>query len=102
MSAADLFTTTIIELNDATAEALRIFPAQETIGFVTVVRGYAQLAGMNPSNRDYRERLVDAVSKLSEFAMERGGHILARRLLLLADEIRNSSAQLSRSARKVI
>ena len=88
---AELFEATLTEIKDAGAAALTLVPGEETAGLVTVVGGYAELASMNPSNVAYIDRLFEAVHKLSEFVMERGRHNLARRLLLLANDIKRSA-----------
>ena len=89
---------TLTEINSAAADALKLIPGEEAAGLVTVVCGYTELAAMNPSNSTYIERYFEAVCKLAEFVMERGRHILARRLLLLANDIKRSSSGMSQRA----
>ena len=95
---AQLSPVTLTEINSAGADALKLIPGEEAAGLVTVVCGYTELAAMNPSNTAYIERLFEAVSKLAEFVMQRGRHTLARRLLLLANDIKRSSSGMSQPA----
>jgi hypothetical protein len=84
--------STITEINRAVGEALMLIPGEETIVLVTVACGYAELVSLNPANTGYLDRLVSSLFKLAEFVMERGRHNLARRLLLIQDEIRKGAA----------
>ncbi len=81
---------TINEINETAGEALALVPGEQTVALVTVVRGWAELASMNANNGSYVPKLFDAVFKLSEFMMERGRHNIARRLLLLGDDLKKN------------
>jgi hypothetical protein len=81
---------TINEINEAAGEAMALVPGEQTIALVTVVRGWAELALISPNNGRYIPKLFDAVFKLSEFMMERGRHNIARRLLLLGDDLKKN------------
>ncbi len=87
---AELSNVTINEINEAAGEAMALVPDEQTIALVTVVRGWVELASMNPNNGAYIRKLFDAVFKLSEFMMERGRHNVARRLLLLGDDLKKN------------
>ena len=80
----------INEINEAAGEAMALVPGEQTVALVTVVCGWVELASMNPGNRSYIPKLFDAVFKLSEFMMERGRHNIARRLLLLGDDLKKN------------
>jgi hypothetical protein len=87
---AEFSNITINEINEAAGEAMALVPGEQTIALVTVIRGWVELASMNPDNRSYIPKLFDAVFRLSEFMMERGRHNIARRLLLLGDDLRKN------------
>src|SRR5207237_7617558 len=87
---AETSNITINEINEAAGEAMVLVPGEQTVGLVTVVRGWVELASMNPHNGSYIPKLFDAVFKLSEFMMERGRHNIARRLLLLGDDLKKN------------
>ena len=83
---------TISKINQTVGEALILIPAEDTIVLVTVVSGYTELVSLNPANRRYVERLSAAMFKLAEFLMERGRQSLARRLMLLRDDLLKACA----------
>jgi hypothetical protein len=74
-------------IHEATDEALQ---QEDTIARVTVIRGYLHLS-MAARKTKYIRKLSVAIAELAEFVMERGRPNLARRLLILADELRRSS-----------
>jgi len=84
--------STITNINHAVGEALMRIPDEETIVLATVVSGYAELVLLNPANSSYIDRLLSSLFTLAEFMMERGRHNLARKLVLLGDEIKRDAA----------
>ena len=84
---AKITEATIGTINKSVGEALMLLPGEDTTVLVTVVSGYTELVSLNPSNRGYVDRLSASLFKLAEFLMERGRHNLARRLMLLRDEV---------------
>ena len=87
---AEVFNVTINEIKEAAGEAMALVPDEQTIVLVTVVRGWVEVASINRNNGAYIPKLFDAVFKLSEFMMERGRHNIARRLLLLGDDLKKN------------
>jgi hypothetical protein len=87
---AETSNITIDEINEAAGEAMALVPGEQTVALVTVVRGWVELALMNPHSGIYIPKLFDAVFKLSEFMMECGRHNIARRLLLLGNDLKKN------------
>jgi hypothetical protein len=83
----ELADSIVRRIQEATDEALGLFARPDATVRVTVIRGYLHLCTIT-SKRTYVEGLSRALAEFSEFAMERGRHTLARRLLSMADEIR--------------
>ena len=84
---AKITEATVGTINQVVGEALILLPGEDTTVLVTVVSGYTELVSLKPSNASYVDRLSAAMFKLAEFLMERGRHNLARRLMLLRDEV---------------
>lgn len=82
-------TSLINRIHAATAEALTMLARPDTTARVTVIRGYLHLCTIT-AKKSHREALCRSLAELSELAMERGRHHLARKLLLLTDETRSS------------
>jgi len=87
---AETSNITINEINETAGEAMTLVPGEQTAALVTVVCGWAELASMNPNNGSYIPKLFESVFRLSEFMMERGRHHIARRLLLLGDDLKKN------------
>jgi hypothetical protein len=88
--ASELSESIARRIHEATDEALQQLAREDTIARVTVIRGYLHLS-MVARKSKYIRKLSVAIAELAEFVMERGRHNLARRLLILADELRRSS-----------
>ena len=83
---------TFDEIAKVTELALRLIPTFEVVGRVTIIRGYAQLLALDPTYRDYEQKLAKALLDLSSIASRARQSELSRNVQAVVAAINAESA----------
>lgn len=78
---------TFAQIAQVTEEALQQITTRDAIHRVTIIRGYAQLLALDPSHKEYGEKLVNALLALYNVASRLHQAELAQNLQALVEVI---------------